>query len=71
MKGIDIYHGDGDPLKTIPAQAYKQSDFVIVKATQGVSYSYTPYFKKMIDKTLKDKKLGGAYHYAAGKDPIK
>lgn len=71
MKGIDIYHGDGNPLKTHPAKAYKESDFVIVKATQGISYSHTDYFYTMIKKTLADGKLGGAYHYAEGQNAIK
>lgn len=71
MRGIDIYHGDGDPLKTHPAKAYKESDFVIVKATQGTSYKYTSYFYTMIKKTLADGKLGGAYHYAEGQDATK
>lgn len=71
MKGIDIYQGDGYPLKSIPAKAYKESDFVIIKATQGTSYKYTNYFYKMMEQALKDKKLVGAYHYAAGGDPKK
>lgn len=71
MKGIDIYQGDGNPLKAVPAKAYKDSDFVIIKATQGVSYKYTSYFTGMIKKALQDNKLCGAYHYAEGNDPIK
>lgn len=73
MKGIDVYHGDGInhrlPLKPIPQRAYNESDFVIVKATQGTSYKYTDFFYELIEKTLKDGKLAGAYHYAAGGDP--
>lgn len=69
MRGIDIYHGDGYPMKSEAAKAYRESDFVIIKATQGTSYRYTDYYKKMIEKTLKDGKLAGAYHYAAGKVP--
>lgn len=68
MRGIDIYHGDGFPLKSVPAKAYRESDFVIVKATQGICYNHIDYFTKMADKTLKDGKLLGAYHYASGKD---
>lgn len=75
MKGIDIYHGDstseGSKLKAVPEKAYKESDFVIVKATQGVSYKYTSFFYKMIDRVINDGKLAGAYHYAAGNDPVK
>ena len=74
MRGIDIYHGDSvnesSKLKTVPEKAYKESDFVIVKATQGTSYKYTSFFYKMIDRTLKDGKLAGAYHYAEGNDPV-
>lgn len=71
MRGIDVYHGDGWPLKPVPAKAYKESDFVIVKATQGVSYKYTDYFGKMMKKAISDGKLIGAYHYAAGNDAVK
>lgn len=75
MRGIDIYHGDSisetSTLKTVPEKAYKESDFVIVKATQGTSYKYTPFFFQMIERTIKDGKLAGAYHYAAGDDPVK
>ena len=71
MRGIDIYHGDGNPLKAVPAKAYKESEFVIIKATQGISYKYTSYFTSMIKKAMNDKKLCGAYHYAAGNDPVK
>jgi len=76
MKGIDIYQGECKNFKTgelkpIPEKAYKESDFVIVKATQGVSYKYTSFFHTMIKRALKDSKLIGAYHYASGHDPIK
>lgn len=71
MRGIDIYHGDGNPLKATPSKAYNESDFVIVKATQGTSYKYTSYFTTMAKKVINDKKLLGAYHYAAGGDPKK
>ena len=75
MRGIDIYHGDSindtSTLKSVPEKAYKESDFVIVKATQGVSYKYTSFFTAMMKRVLADGKLAGAYHYAAGNDPIK
>lgn len=74
MKGIDIYQGErksGTTLKDIPEKAYKESDFVIVKATQGASYKYVPFFHAMIKRCIADGKLIGAYHYAAGNDPIK
>ena len=76
MKGIDVYQGEskngvGSALKATPEKAYKESDFVIVKATQGTSYKYTEFFNNMIKRTLADGKLGGAYHYAAGNDATK
>lgn len=75
MKGIDVYHNnaknESSDLLTIPEKGYKESDFCIVKATQGVSYSYTPFFHRMIKRTIEDGKLAGAYHYAAGNDPEK
>lgn len=69
MRGIDISHYDEWPLNSIASKAYKESDFIIVKATQGINYKYVNYFKPAIDKVLADKKLGGAYHYASGNDP--
>lgn len=74
MRGIDIYQGDaasGTILKAVPAKAYKESDFVIIKATQGVSYKHTSFFTAMAKKAVKDGMLIGAYHYAAGGDPKK
>lgn len=71
MRGIDISHYDGWPLKADPAKAYNDSDFIIVKATQGTSYKYVDYFKPAIDKALADNKLIGAYHYATGEDAVK
>ena len=73
MKGIDVYQGESkngvsSTLKTTPEKAYKESDFVIVKSTQGVSYGHTDFFHNMIKRTLNDGKLAGAYHYAAGHD---
>ena len=70
MRGIDISHWNGWPFKATTKQGYKESDFVIVKATQGVSYSYITYFAKAMAKANADKKLLGAYHYAAGGDPV-
>lgn len=69
MRGIDISHYNGWPFDAETSKAYPQSDFVIVKATQGTSYKYVDYFRKAVEKVLKDGKLAGAYHYAAGKDP--
>lgn len=69
MKGIDISHWNGDPLNAISQQGYDESDFVIIKASNGSKeYSYTPFFHKMAKQTLADGKLLGAYHYAKGED---
>lgn len=71
MRGIDISHHNGWPFNSITSKAYADSDFVVIKATQGTSYKYTDYFTKAINKTLNDGKLGGAYHYAGGGDAVK
>lgn len=75
MKGIDIFHGEGKngeyPLKTIPQKAFNDSDFVIVKATQGISYGHRSFLVGAISAAIKADKLIGVYHYAAGNDPIK
>ena len=69
MRGIDISHHNDWPFDAVTAEAYDQCDFVIVKATQGSRYKYVGYFEPAIKKVLKDGKLAGAYHYAAGKVP--
>lgn len=71
MKGIDISRHDNYPLNVVPKKAFAESDFVIVKATQGTSYKYTSYFYSQIALAEKSGKLLGAYHYAAGGDPEK
>ena len=75
MKGIDIFHGDGKngeyPLKPVPQKAFNDSDFVIVKATQGISYGHRDFLTRTIAAALKADKLIGVYHYAAGNDPVK
>lgn len=70
MRGIDISHYNGWPFNATTNKAYEDSDFVIVKATQGTNYKYVGYFKPAIDTVIADGKLAGAYHYAAGNDPI-
>lgn len=70
MRGIDISHHNGWPFDTETAKAYEGSDFVIIKATQGVSYKYVGYFAPAVQKALADGKLVGAYHYAGGNDAI-
>ena len=69
MKGIDVSRWNGWPFDAATADGYKDADFVVVKATQGVSYSYLTYFAKAMAKANADKKLLGAYHYAAGGNP--
>ena len=66
MRGIDVSRWNGWPFNAVTEKAYKESDFVICKATQGTSYQYTQYFKKAIDRAIADGKLVGAYHYASG-----
>lgn len=66
MRGIDISWYNGWPFNANTKQPYSESDFVIVKATQGQSYAQTQYFNKAINKALNDNKLGGAYHYLDG-----
>lgn len=67
MKGIDISHHNGWPFNSATEKAYKESDFVIIKATQWMSaYKYESFFPKAMDRSLKDGKLSGAYHYATG-----
>ena len=66
MRGIDISWYNGWPFNANTKQPYNESDFVIVKATQGQSYAQTQYFNKAINKALNDNKLGGAYHYLDG-----
>lgn len=60
MNGIDISKWQkGIDLSKVPC------DFVIVKATQGVSYT-SPEFKNQISQAISLGKLVGVYHYAGG-----
>lgn len=63
LKGTDIasYQSGMDCSKI-------EADFVIVKATQGTSYT-NPYFAKHYSQAVAAGKLVGAYHYASGGDP--
>lgn len=65
MNGIDVasYQSGLDPSR-VPM------DFIIVKSTQGTSYT-NPDFKRMMDAALKAGKLVGIYHYAEGQDPVR
>jgi len=60
MNGIDIAkYQKGINLAIVPC------DFVIVKATQGISY-VSPTFKAQIEQALLLGKLIGVYHYSGG-----
>ena len=60
MNGIDIAgHQKGIDLAIVPC------DFVIIKATQGVSF-ISPDFQRQITQALSVGKLTGVYHYANG-----
>lgn len=60
LDGIDIASWQGD---LVPGNM-STTDFIVVKATGGKSYT-NPYFKKHADATLKAGKLLGLYHFAA------
>ena len=65
MNGIDISgHQQGIDLAVVPC------DFVIIKATQGVSF-INPDFKRQVEQALSLGKLVGLYHYATGADEVK
>lgn len=70
MKGIDVSHWNGLPFNSATEKAYKDADFVIVKATQGTTF-VDNCWKANADKVLKDGKLLGLYHYAAGANASK
>ncbi len=59
LDGIDIASYQGD---LVPGNM-ATTDFIIVKATGGNSYT-NPYFRKHADATLKAGKLLGSYHFA-------
>lgn len=60
FQGIDISNWqNGINLAVVP------SDFVIVKATQGISY-VSPDFKRQIDQAISLGKYVGVYHYVNG-----
>ena len=60
MNGIDIAsYQAGINLAVIPC------DFVIIKATEGISY-INPDYKRAMEQALSLKKLVGVYHYVTG-----
>ena len=57
LKGIDVSRYQSDiNLAAVPG------DFVIIKATDGVSYGYTKVFEDLYEDAKKAGKLLGAYH---------
>lgn len=72
IKGIDVSSHDnfnGSQFKANTEACYRDSDFVIVKATQGVTYVHKR-CDAIINRCKNDGKLWGFYHYACGNDPI-
>lgn len=72
IKGIDVSSHDnfnGSRFKANTESCYRDSDFVIVKATQGVTYVHRQ-CDAIINRCKADGKLWGFYHYAGGNDPI-
>lgn len=72
IKGIDVSSHDnfnGSHFKANTEACYRDSDFVIVKATQGVTYTHRQ-CDAIINRCKADGKLWGFYHYAGGNDPI-
>lgn len=61
LKGIDI----SSYQSSINISALETTDFVIVKATQGLTY-VNPCYGRHANDTLKAGKLLGVYHYAGG-----
>lgn len=72
MQGIDVSSHDnfnGSVFKANTEMCYGQSDFVIVKATQGTGYVYKG-CDSVYQRCKRDGKLRGFYHYAGGNDPV-
>lgn len=67
LKGIDVSGHNGWPFNSVTEAGYLESDFVIVKATQGTGFVNSG-FAGAADRTLGDGKLLGFYHYASGGD---
>lgn len=71
IKGIDVSSWDGWDgscfTRSNTESCYYDSDFVIVKTTEGTNY-VNPYADPVISRVQNDGKLMGFYHYANGKD---
>lgn len=71
LKGIDVSShdvGDAPWFTDNTENAYNDSDFVIVKKTQGVTYVFKD-SDALLNRAQNDGKLLGVYHYAGGNDP--
>lgn len=72
IKGIDVSSHDnfnGAQFKANTEACYRDCDFVIVKATQGLTYVHRR-CEAIVNRCKADGKLWGFYHYASGNDPI-
>lgn len=65
LKGIDVSGHNGWPFNSVTEAGYLESDFVIVKATQGTGFVNSGFWG-VATRTLSDGKLLGFYHYASG-----
>lgn len=72
IKGIDVSSHDnfnGSVFKSNTEQCYGEADFVIVKASQGVTYVHKQ-CDTIIQRCKNEGKLWGFYHYAGGNDAV-
>lgn len=69
MRGIDVSYWNGKPFNAVTEAGYRESDFVIVKTTEGDWYT-NPYIDYAIGRAKEDGKLWGFFHYAEGLDPV-
>ena len=68
LKGIDVSSHNAWPFSRDTEALYKQSNFVIAKATQATTY-VNLYCDNAIQRAINDGKLWGFYHYAGGLEP--
>lgn len=69
LKGLDISYAQGMPHSAKTDQAFRESDFIIMKATQGVRIKDNC-FDYNYRKAKEQGKLLGTYHYAEGGDAV-
>lgn len=69
LKGIDVSSHNGWPYNAVTERAYKESDFCIVKATQGTGYTYSK-VHAAVARAKGDGKLVGVYHYAGNGNAV-